>query len=221
METPFPINIPLPAKPTRDAETHRLIGGKLCLDFTNTLNGHRGHAGHEYLLEYVDLVLWGRHAGYLTEATASALLRSAEQNPAHAESTLRKTLDLRETLFRIFSSLAAGTSPAGADLEALNAFRLEAHEHSQIVQAGDGFILAWREPLSLELPLWPVILSAADLLVSQEVHGLHECHGEGCDWLFLDTSRNHLRLWCSMEECGNRAKMRRRYARQREKADIK
>jgi predicted RNA-binding Zn ribbon-like protein len=44
-----------------------------------------------------------------------------------------------------------------------------------------------------------------------------ECEGEGCSWLFLDTSRNRSRRWCSMEDCGNRAKARRHYER-RQKA---
>lgn len=199
----------------RDAEVHRLIGGKLCLDFTNTLNGHRGQVSHEYLLDYLDLVLWGRHAGYLTESTASALAGAAEQNPAQAQAALDKAFVLREMLFRIFSSLAGGMAPAPADLQALNTFRIEALQQSQITQVGEGFALAWGQLLSLEQPLWPVVLSAVDLLLSEEVHRLRECDGEGCDWLFLDTSRNHLRRWCTMEECGNRSKMRRRYARKR------
>jgi predicted RNA-binding Zn ribbon-like protein len=47
-----------------------------------------------------------------------------------------------------------------------------------------------------------------------------QCAGEGCGWLFLDTSRNHLRRWCTMDECGNRAKMRRRYERVRNRTSL-
>jgi len=36
-----------------------------------------------------------------------------------------------------------------------------------------------------------------------------------CAWLFLDTSRNHSRRFCSMDECGNRAKQRRHYQRRK------
>ena len=35
----------------------------------------------------------------------------------------------------------------------------------------------------------------------------------GCGWLFLDTSRNQSRRWCSMKSCGNRAKVRRHRSR--------
>jgi predicted RNA-binding Zn ribbon-like protein len=59
-------------------------------------------------------------------------------------------------------------------------------------------------------------LAAAELLVSDIRAQIHECGGEGCGWLFLDTSRNHRRRWCTMQGCGNRAKARRFYERTRE-----
>ena len=39
----------------------------------------------------------------------------------------------------------------------------------------------------------------------------------GCSWLLLDGSRNRTRRWCEMRVCGNRAKARRHYERQRKK----
>jgi len=41
--------------------------------------------------------------------------------------------------------------------------------------------------------------------------------GAGCGWLFLDSSRNHTRRGCDMRVCGNRAKARRHYERQRDR----
>jgi predicted RNA-binding Zn ribbon-like protein len=37
-----------------------------------------------------------------------------------------------------------------------------------------------------------------------------------CGWLFVDETRNHSRRFCSMKDCGNRAKQRRYWKRQRE-----
>ncbi|WP_377288081.1 CGNR zinc finger domain-containing protein [Rhizobium sp. SG2393] len=37
-----------------------------------------------------------------------------------------------------------------------------------------------------------------------------------CGWLFLDRSRNRSRAWCDMAVCGNRAKAKRHYRRQKE-----
>ncbi len=38
---------------------------------------------------------------------------------------------------------------------------------------------------------------------------LKECPAEDCRWAFYDASRNHSARWCTMQECGNRAKVRR------------
>ncbi len=66
---------------------------------------------------------------------------------------------------------------------------------------------------ALEQPFWSVLWSAADLLAASDLALVGECAGEGCSWLFLDTSRKRNRRWCSMEDCGNRAKAKRHYAR--------
>jgi predicted RNA-binding Zn ribbon-like protein len=42
---------------------------------------------------------------------------------------------------------------------------------------------------------------------------LKACTDDGCQWAFFDATRNRSRTWCSMEECGNRAKTRRYRAR--------
>jgi predicted RNA-binding Zn ribbon-like protein len=43
---------------------------------------------------------------------------------------------------------------------------------------------------------------------------LKVCQEPGCQWAFLDTSRNQSRCWCSMRLCGNRAKIKAYRARQ-------
>jgi predicted RNA-binding Zn ribbon-like protein len=56
-----------------------------------------------------------------------------------------------------------------------------------------------------------VAVSAFDLLTRGPLDRVGEC--PGCGWLFLDTSRNARRTWCSMETCGSRFKARRYYER--------
>jgi predicted RNA-binding Zn ribbon-like protein len=41
------------------------------------------------------------------------------------------------------------------------------------------------------------------------------CQADDCHWAYYDSSRNRSRAWCSMAECGNRAKARSYRARQR------
>lgn len=204
----------------RDAEIHMLIGGALCLDFVNTLNGHPdgplGAPRHEYLLDYRDLALWSRHAGVLKEDETSSLLTQAGQRPGEAKFVLERAISLRETLYRIFKSIAGSLQPSQDDLGALDQARLKVLAQSRLVPQLNGFRIAWHgEQDGLDRMLAPLVLSAVDLLTSDELGRLRECNGEGCDWLFVDKSRNHLRRWCSMDHCGNRAKSRRQYARRK------
>lgn len=50
-----------------------------------------------------------------------------------------------------------------------------------------------------------VLMAAASLIQAGEWDRLRQC--SGCDCIFFDTSRNGLRVWCSMDTCGNRAKV--------------
>ena len=202
-------------KITSEAATHRLVGGELCLNFANTINGHSRATPHEYLSGYADLVVWGRRAGLLTDAEAERLLRTADEGPSDAADIHRHAIDLRETIFRVFSAQARGRSPKAADIATLNDARLEALNHSAIYSANNGYMIDWTDKSALERMLWPIALSAVELLTSPNLARVHECEGDQCDWLFVDTSRNHLRRWCSMDECGNRAKSQRFLARRR------
>ncbi len=199
-----------------EAETHRLIGGALCLDMANTLNGHGHPAGHEYLKAYRDLAVWCRRAGSLTAGDAEYLIRAAVRQPAQAAVAFARAIALRESIYGIFSAIAHGASPGAADLAALNEARREGLARSQIAPAAGGFVVDWTDKAALDWVLWPIALSAADLLTSGNRGCIRACAGQGCDWLFLDTSRNHMRRWCSMDECGNRSKARRFYARKRD-----
>lgn len=57
------------------------------------------------------------------------------------------------------------------------------------------------------LPALKLALLAATTIQSGHWPRLKQC--AGCDCVFFDTSRNGLRVWCSMETCGNRAKVHR------------
>lgn len=198
---------------TRDAENHHLFGGILCLDFTNTLYGHANPI-HEYLMDYRDVVLWSRYVGILDPDKAENLLSEWEQIPVKFEAVFRRTIQLRETLYRIFASLAQDESPQNDDLSRLHQAWLENETHSQLVRTGSGFELEWEDGDAIESMLWPITRSAVELLTSDELKRVKQCGR--CDWLFVDRSRNRSRRWCSMNACGNRIKMARRYEREKQ-----
>jgi predicted RNA-binding Zn ribbon-like protein len=196
-----------------EAEKHHLIAGVLCLDFANTLYGHGKTPIHEYLYEYRDLAVWCRKVGIVPEKEAAKLIRAAARQPNAALSAFHRAIALRETIFRVFTAIADAKPPLHSDIAYLDSARTDALAHSRVFSGSAGFVVNWDKRDSLELLLWPISLSAVDLLVSASLARVRHC--AGCDWLFVDTSRNHLRRWCSMSACGNRAKVRRYLARKR------
>ena len=58
------------------------------------------------------------------------------------------------------------------------------------------------------------VLDALDI-VRDTPGRVRECAGPSCPVVYLDTSRNHSRRWCSMEVCGARAKASTYYRRHR------
>jgi predicted RNA-binding Zn ribbon-like protein len=189
---------------------------RLCLDFANTANWHASAQPEEELNSYADLVGWGRQVGLLTAAEAERLLQTAAQQPADAHAALAQAVELREAIYRIFSAIAAGRTPAPADLAILNNWFATGLGRLQVTQTAGSFGWQWQgAAAALEGLLWPVAHSAAELLISAELDRVKECADErGCGWLFFDTSRNRSRRWCSMEGCGNLAKVRRHRRKQ-------
>ena len=200
------------------AYRYEFIGGEPCLDFTNTVGGDRRTTPTEHLHSYADLVSWARQGGVTSPAQARALLLRAEREPAAAAETLASAIVLREALFRAFVAIAEGKRPATGDLDPLNRALTEALSHRRIVQSGRGYALGWDDSDDLGRMLWPVAQSAADLLTDEHRSRVKLCglwEEDGCSWLFVDSSRNGSRRWCTMEDCGNKAKARRHYARTR------
>jgi predicted RNA-binding Zn ribbon-like protein len=201
---------------TTHAEGYRFefIGGEPCLDFTNTVGGDRRTTPIEHLHGYGDLVAWGRQGELLTPAQARSLLLRAQREPDAAAGALRAAVELREALFEIFFPLSEGKRPSPQHVEVLNRALAEALPHRRLVQSGRGFSLGWDGSDGLRRMLWPVALSAAELLARHQPAPVKLCgmwEASGCGWLFLDESRNGSRRWCSMSDCGNRAKARRHY----------
>lgn len=189
---------------------------RLCLDFANTANWHASEQPVEELTSYAELVGWAVRVGLLSADRGARLLGAAAQQPADARAALAQAVDLREAIYRIFSAIAAGRTPEPADLTLLNNWFAHGLGRLQVTQTAGSFDWRWQGADSvLEGMLWPVAHSAAELLISAELDRVKECADErGCGWLFFDSSRNRSRRWCSMDSCGNLAKVRRHRRKQ-------
>jgi predicted RNA-binding Zn ribbon-like protein len=187
------------------------LTGHLALDFANTVDWRGSEDPQELLKSYADLVSWGQHAGAIAKQEARQLLREALRRRGVANGVVDRAIELRETIFRIFSAAANGLEVDDSDLAYLNRKLSAAMPRLKIGRRDDKYDWEWSGEGALERILWPVVRAAAELLTSADLQDIRECPGAGCRWLFVDKSRNRSRRWCSMEVCGNRAKARRHY----------
>jgi predicted RNA-binding Zn ribbon-like protein len=196
----------------------RFLGERLCLDFANTVGDHATDDPEEYLHHYADLLIWAQQAKILTEAEAEALAGMAVRNWDESVSVFRGALELRETIFRVFSAIAGGGLPQKTDLKLLNGMLDSSPVQLHVEKVGKKFVCEWlTDTTSLDGFLNPIAWSAATLLASDELQRVKQCGNEECGWLFLDSTKNHSRRWCDMADCGSRAKAKRYYRRQHTK----
>ena len=185
-------------------------GGRLALDYVNTLSWRGTDRQIDWIASYGDLVAWGEQARIVSARTAASLRRT----PGGAIDGLTRAHRLRATLQRIFLAVAAGDQPGRRDIAAVNRDLASAAPRRRLVRAGKVF--AWAPPgaaAGIDCLLTPILWAAADLLADDELDRVRLCAAEDCGWLFYDQSRNRRRRWCSMADCGNRAKAKRHYAR--------
>ena len=198
-----------------------LTGGLLCLDFANTVDDRTEIHPQELLISFEDLIAWSRQAQVLTEQEGRELSEKAAQRPSEATGVLQRAVEVREAIFRIFKAVAEDESPEEGDLVTLSAMVAEAQKHAQLVPDTHGFRWEWAcKPDDLDCMLWHVVQSAAEFLTSDDLDTVRVCASDSCNWLFIDTSKNHSRRWCNMKSCGNREKARRFYTRKKSTSTV-
>ncbi len=193
----------------------KLIAGEICLNFINTVDWRAGSNPEDRLKTYADLIGWSRTAGLVDQTVAKSLLRKAHGKPRAAAAVMKRARSLREVIYGIIMSTLQEQAPNDSDLETFNGALTSAQRHQRVASHGGRLQWSWKEPdQKLDAVLWPILRSAADLLTSDARKRIGQCEDDrGCGWLFLDKTKNHSRRWCSMRDCGNRAKARRHYQR--------
>lgn len=211
----------------RPAARMNVVGGRLCLDFVNTVGGwnpdpargkndpYAAVARADKLNDYFDLLAWSLHTKLLGESEAQALAREAGRREKDAAATLRRAVALRGAIYRICAAVIHGARPRASDLDLLNQELSVAHGRVRLGAGEGNCVWEWTDTKSaLDRMLWRIADSAAEMLTADDLTRLRECPGENCCWLFLDVSKNSRRQWCDMQTCGNLAKVRRFRQRQ-------
>jgi len=211
----------------RPAARVNLVGGRLCLDFANTVGGWNPDpardknnpfaavARADKLGDYFDLLAWSLHAGLLGENEAQALAREAQRRGKEAAAAFRRAIALRGAIYGACAAIIHRAHVRPSDLDLLNQELNVAHGRVRLSAGEENFVWEWTDTKNaLDRMLWRIADSAAEMLTTDDLARLRECPGEDCGWLFLDISKNSRRQWCDMQTCGNLAKVRRFRQRQ-------
>lgn len=188
----------------------QFFGGRVCLDFANTLDWRLTDDPVELIPDYAALLAWSQRRGTLP-ARALARLRDQDGAGSAAREVMSEAHLLRSQIWSLAEELIAGRR---ARLGPLND-RLTELPSQPGLRAHDGRYVFDLDGSDPRQALWPVLWSLAALLASEDAARLGSCRAQGCGWYFVDESPNRSRTWCSSEVCGNRERVRRAYARRR------
>jgi predicted RNA-binding Zn ribbon-like protein len=176
-----------------DGQTFTFEPGSLALAFAVTGPGtHNGPlAIFQTLMRPSDLDRWAAEVvgadgvrGTNADLEVALLLQAAVWNAANA------VVDRRPV--------------RKADLDVLSEV---ATRPSLVPQLTPGLARSWVAKQSAAAVLSTVARDAIDVFGGPLAARLKRCEGVRCALLFIDTSRPGHRRWCSMDRCGNRAKV--------------
>jgi predicted RNA-binding Zn ribbon-like protein len=190
---------------TVDDLAFRWRGGLPVLDFTATV-GERWGRSFERLRSPADLVGWLVEAG----------LGSPDVTPP-SDWQLAAARELREALYRIATAVRIGQLPDTADVECVNRWARKPTAGPELRLIGTALDVE-AGSLDVESCLTRLAREGVELLGGHRAARVRECARPDCSLLFLDESRGGVRRWCSMDDCGSRAKMAALRARRAEPA---
>jgi predicted RNA-binding Zn ribbon-like protein len=191
-------------RPSRPVAAIRLDGGRLCLDFVNTIHDRYAVEADDYISQPERFIEWCVLAGAFRSGEHIAAPEGAGQRTA----LMRKARTLRHHLYALLTSRIDGVPPPADAVQCLDQWLHRAWASQSLEFDGQ---MHWRDDAhNASLPLKRIALDALDLTSDPPVTQLRRCaNTSSCGWLFLDTSKNQRRRWCAMETCGTAVKMKR------------
>lgn len=182
-----------------------LDGGVLCLDFLNTVHDRKKELTEDYFQSVEDILRWARKVLVISESSYEVLYRKLDPGNPQSNSFFGKALELRDLLYNIFYSITLDKEPLPEELNAFSDYLSKYFNSIAVRYTDNRFTETWKwkgdDPARI---LMTVVKSAYDLLLSERLDRVKEC--PNCGWLFLDTTRNGKRKWCSMKSCGSTVK---------------
>ncbi|MBH0082503.1 CGNR zinc finger domain-containing protein [Salinibacterium sp. SWN167] len=117
---------------------------------------------------------------------------------------------LREAIASIATTLSVNGDPDPKQIDIINLFAATPDVPPRL--AG-GNLQAGRTRVRTGQALATMAREAVFLFGEEQHERIRECAADDCALVFYDESRSNNRRWCSMQRCGNRAKVRSHRAR--------
>ena len=170
--------------------------GSFALDFVYT-GGLEGDRAVDRLHAPDDLTAWLRERFPVAVGTA----RSRD---------LFDAMSLRDAIGRMAHASAHAEPVRSVDVDLVNLYAATPDIPPALP---GGSRQAGRSVQGVGQALSTIARDAVDLFDPANDGRIRECNGSDCTIVYLDTSRAATRRWCSMQRCGNRAKVRAHRAR--------
>ncbi len=193
---------------------------RLWLDFVNT-DAAAQTPGGDLLRDFGALLSWLQKHDAVDDERAGGIRRRAVLQPAAAAATLVEARRVRAALRALAERGEHGERVRDDAVGEINRVlgrsagtrrldRLDSGAYTRaFVPTGDAFAGL----------MIPIVDSAADSLVEEELRRIRRCADPRCHRVFVDGTKNGLRRWCDMGTCGNRAKAARHRARAGPRSD--
>ena len=185
----------LPLDPGDYTGSYKLVGGRMSLDFVNTVSWPDTERCHDWFDRGANVEAW---------LAAVGLPRVSVSEPDRLA-----IVNLRSVLDAVLRPFMHGRHPTRRAVQRFNGFLSDALSRRSVDPATLAW--TWASPRQAIESFGPVVLDAAELLAAGNRARLRAC--PACDWLFEDQTRNGRRRWCDMADCGSRDKARRYYYR--------
>ena len=173
-----------------DGRTWWFDSGALSIDFAYT--GAMDGPGSETLHAASDLAAW-------------LVGRFPEVADVTSERDLIDARALRGSLARAAIARSLGAEILSDDVDVINLFAATPDIAPSLI---GGTRQAGRSRAKASQALSVIAREAIELFAANPTGRIRECAADDCELVFYDESRSNNRRWCSMQRCGNRAKVR-------------
>ncbi len=191
------------ASSPRPVSVIRLDGGRLSIDFANTIHDRFAADVEDYIATPERYVEWARRSG----AIATDEMIDMSRLEGEGERLMADVRSLRDATYLLLSACIDGVALPQGPLLVENHWLLRAWQSQSLSE--NGLLTLRADPEDLRIPLKRIALDVVDTLVDARAgkFKLKRCANQSsCGWIFADTSKNGRRRWCAMQTCGTASK---------------